>query len=69
MRKGAGRRRRGVRTHACPDRPITHAPPQDFLNNVCTNVIHMQGKKLKYYNGGRLWASNALHDVRCRLAD
>ncbi|XP_013390945.1 ATP-binding cassette sub-family F member 2 [Lingula anatina] len=28
---------------------ISHS--QDFLNNVCTNIIHMQKKKLKYYGG------------------
>ncbi|MCP6652231.1 hypothetical protein NL518_29475, partial [Klebsiella pneumoniae] len=24
---------------------------QDFLNGVCTNIIHMHNKKLKYYTG------------------
>uniref|UniRef100_A0A2P2KY78 ABC transporter GCN1 n=2 Tax=Rhizophora mucronata TaxID=61149 RepID=A0A2P2KY78_RHIMU len=28
---------------------ISHS--QDFLNGVCTNIIHMQSKKLKYYTG------------------
>ncbi|KAH9743399.1 hypothetical protein KPL70_003285 [Citrus sinensis] len=23
----------------------------DFLNGVCTNIIHMQNKKLKFYTG------------------
>lgn len=26
-------------------------PHQDFLNGVCSNVIHMDKKKLKYYGG------------------
>ena len=25
---------------------------QDFLNGVCTNIIHMHQKQLKYYTGG-----------------
>eukprot|EP00096_Caligus_rogercresseyi_P007358 TRINITY_DN251_c0_g2_i1.p1 TRINITY_DN251_c0_g2~~TRINITY_DN251_c0_g2_i1.p1 ORF type:complete len:634 (+),score=248.05 TRINITY_DN251_c0_g2_i1:84-1985(+) len=28
---------------------ISHS--QDFMNGVCTNVIHLDGKKLKYYGG------------------
>ncbi|KAK3101007.1 hypothetical protein FSP39_000191 [Pinctada imbricata] len=28
---------------------ISHS--QDFLNGVCTNIIHFQNKKLKYYGG------------------
>lgn len=28
---------------------VSHS--QDFLNGVCTNIIHMQGKKLKGYSG------------------
>eukprot|EP00887_Chlorella_sp_A99_P006835 scaffold2.g6835.t1 len=28
---------------------VSHS--QDFLNGVCTNIIHMQQKKLKYYSG------------------
>lgn len=28
---------------------VSHS--QDFLNGVCTNIIHMQQKKLKYYAG------------------
>jgi ATP-binding cassette, subfamily F, member 2 len=28
---------------------ISHS--QDFLNGVCTNIIHMQNKKLKLYTG------------------
>ncbi|XP_057456096.1 ABC transporter F family member 1-like isoform X1 [Lotus japonicus] len=28
---------------------ISHS--QDFLNGVCTNIIHMQNKKLKFYSG------------------
>ncbi|CAI8592408.1 unnamed protein product [Vicia faba] len=28
---------------------ISHS--QDFLNGVCTNIIHMQSKKLKFYTG------------------
>nr|XP_027085319.1 ABC transporter F family member 1-like [Coffea arabica] len=28
---------------------VSHS--QDFLNGVCTNIIHMQGKKLKPYTG------------------
>lgn len=28
---------------------VSHS--QDFLNNVCTNIIHMQGKKCHYYSG------------------
>ena len=26
---------------------ISHS--QDFMNGVCTNIIHIQNKKLKYY--------------------
>ena len=26
---------------------VSHS--QDFLNGVCTNIIHMQDKVLKYY--------------------
>lgn len=26
---------------------VSHS--QDFLNGVCTNIIHMHNKKLKYY--------------------
>ena len=25
--------------------------PQDFLNGVCTNVVHMGSKQLNYYAG------------------
>lgn len=32
---------------------VSHS--QDFLNGVCTNIIHMQNKKLQYY-AGALWA-------------
>lgn len=28
---------------------ISHS--QDFLNGVCTNIIHMDKKRLKYYGG------------------
>ncbi|KAG5403553.1 hypothetical protein IGI04_009672 [Brassica rapa subsp. trilocularis] len=28
---------------------VSHS--QDFLNGVCTNIIHMQSKQLKYYTG------------------
>jgi ATP-binding cassette subfamily F protein 2 len=28
---------------------ISHS--QDFLNGVCTNIIHLQNRKLSYYNG------------------
>ncbi|CAL9760429.1 unnamed protein product [Musa acuminata subsp. burmannicoides] len=28
---------------------VSHS--QDFLNGVCTNIIHMQNKKLKFYTG------------------
>uniref|UniRef100_UPI00358E9FA8 ATP-binding cassette sub-family F member 2-like n=1 Tax=Myxine glutinosa TaxID=7769 RepID=UPI00358E9FA8 len=28
---------------------VSHS--QDFLNGVCTNIIHMQNRKLKYYTG------------------
>jgi len=28
---------------------ISHS--QDFLNGVCTNIIHLTGKRLKYYTG------------------
>eukprot|EP00850_Spirogloea_muscicola_P011026 SM000067S20303 [mRNA] locus=s67:224223:228095:+ [translate_table: standard] len=28
---------------------VSHS--QDFLNGVCTNIIHMQGKQLKFYTG------------------
>lgn len=33
--------------------PATSIAPQDFLNGVCTNIIHMHQKQLKYYTGGR----------------
>lgn len=29
---------------------VSHS--QDFLNGVCTNIIHMQKKQLNYYSGG-----------------
>jgi ATP-binding cassette subfamily F protein 2 len=32
---------------------VSHS--QDFLNGVCTNIIHMQNKKLQYYAGAWLW--------------
>lgn len=32
-------------------RQLEYTSRQDFLNNVCTNIIHMQKKKLKYYSG------------------
>ena len=28
---------------------VSHS--QDFLNGVCTNIIHMHQKKLNYYSG------------------
>jgi len=28
---------------------VSHS--QDFLNGVCTNIVHLQSKKLSYYNG------------------
>jgi ATP-binding cassette subfamily F protein 2 len=28
---------------------ISHS--QDFLNNVCTNIIHLKNQKIKYYTG------------------
>uniref|UniRef100_A0A8C4Q9C8 ATP-binding cassette sub-family F member 2 n=1 Tax=Eptatretus burgeri TaxID=7764 RepID=A0A8C4Q9C8_EPTBU len=28
---------------------VSHS--QDFLNGVCTNIVHMQNRKLKYYTG------------------
>lgn len=28
---------------------VSHS--QDFMNGICTNVIHMHQKKLKYYGG------------------
>ena len=28
---------------------VSHS--QDFLNGVCTNIIHMHQKKLRYYSG------------------
>lgn len=31
---------------------VSHS--QDFLNGVCTNIIHMHQKQLRYY-GGELW--------------
>lgn len=31
---------------------VSHS--QDFLNGVCTNIIHMQNKKLQYYAGAWL---------------
>jgi energy-coupling factor transporter ATP-binding protein EcfA2 len=30
---------------------VSHS--QDFLNGVCTNIIHMHQKQLKYYSGAR----------------
>lgn len=30
---------------------ISHS--QDFLNGVCTNIIHMHNRKLKYYTVSR----------------
>lgn len=28
---------------------VSHS--QDFMNGVCTNIIHMQNRKLNYYTG------------------
>ena len=28
---------------------VSHS--QDFLNGVCTNIVHMHQKQLKYYTG------------------
>ena len=28
---------------------VSHS--QDFMNGICTNIIHMHQKKLKYYGG------------------
>lgn len=46
-------------THARTPFPLACFPPshprllpQDFLNGVCTNIIHMHQKQLKYYTGG-----------------
>jgi energy-coupling factor transporter ATP-binding protein EcfA2 len=37
---------------------VSHS--QDFLNGVCTNIIHMHQKQLKYYSGERrCWAAAA----------
>ena len=33
---------------------VSHS--QDFLNGVCTNIINMHQKKLKYYSGGCMGA-------------
>ena len=32
---------------------VSHS--QDFMNNVCTNIIHMHQKKLKFYGGALLY--------------
>lgn len=39
---------------------ISHS--QDFLNGVCTNIIHLHNRKLKYYtvSGGRRGADSCL---------
>ncbi len=31
---------------------VSHS--QDFLNGVCTNIIHMHKKQLNYYSGALL---------------
>lgn len=31
---------------------ISHS--QDFLNGICTNIIHMHNRKLKYYTVSKL---------------
>uniref|UniRef100_H0XIP5 ABC transporter domain-containing protein n=1 Tax=Otolemur garnettii TaxID=30611 RepID=H0XIP5_OTOGA len=38
-----------LKTFKCILVLVSHS--QDFLNGICTNVIHMHNKKLKYYTG------------------
>lgn len=49
---------------------VSHS--QDFMNGVCTNIIHMHQKKLKYYGGmlscqGHLTAWSACIQCWCCL--
>lgn len=41
---------------------VSHS--QDFLNGVCTNIIHMHQKKLRYY-GGKPYLSFLFNDLLC----
>lgn len=41
---------------------VSHS--QDFLNGVCTNIIHMHQKKLNYYSGMFVACALALHVVQ-----
>lgn len=41
---------------------VSHS--QDFLNGVCTNIIHMHQKKLRYY-GGKPCLSFFFNDLQC----
>lgn len=43
---------------------VSHS--QDFMNGICTNVIHMHQKKLKYY-GGVLTPCKAKQKLLCRV--
>lgn len=36
---------------------ISHS--QDFLNGVCTNIIHLHNRKLKYYTVGKGGAADS----------
>ena len=42
---------------------VSHS--QDFMNGICTNIIHMHQKKLKYYGGTSLTLT-ALHVKLCK---
>ena len=46
---------------------VSHS--QDFLNGVCTNIIHLNGNRLQYYGVGYiprlfpcLWKNNILKE-------
>ena len=42
---------------------ISHS--QDFMNGVCTNIIHMADKKLKYYGVSKY--TQPSHKILCVL--
>lgn len=47
---------------------ISHS--QDFLNGVCTNIMHMQLNKLKYYGVSKLllfFEGNSMDEIKMQL--
>lgn len=45
---------------------VSHS--QDFMNGICTNIIHMHQKQLRYYAGECISESAHLHHVICLAA-